>query len=138
MVRMSDGKTGWVPPMPEERERALEALERLRRWREQILAERGGRYFTSAAEVIRELRDERDREFDALLDARAVPMTQPADSTVPDLPPLSPEERRRMLAAVERSRRRHAELLAARGGQLFPDSVNDIAELRAERERELS
>jgi hypothetical protein len=65
-------------------------------------------------------------------------MTQPADAAVPDLPPLSPEERRLMLAAVERSRRRHAELLAARGGQLFPDSVNDIAELRAERERELS
>jgi hypothetical protein len=69
MVRMTDSRKEWVPRSPEEYERALEALARLRRWHEQILAERGGRYFTSAAEVIRELREERDQELDALLDA---------------------------------------------------------------------
>jgi hypothetical protein len=62
MVRMIDSKSRREPPTPEERERALELLERIRLRREEMLAARGGRYFTSAAEVIRELRDEGEED----------------------------------------------------------------------------
>ena len=64
MVRLSvNGKP--LPPLtPEEREWGREALERIRLFRAKLLAERGGQYFTSAAEVIRELRDELDADSD--------------------------------------------------------------------------
>ena len=65
-------------------------------------------------------------------------MVRMSDSEVKRLEPLAPEERERALAAVERIKRRHAELLAARGGRLFPDSVHELHELRSEREQELS
>ncbi|SRR5712692_4437442 len=53
------------------------------------------------------------------------------------LEPLTPEERERGLAAVERARRLQAEMLAKRGGQLFSPSWEILAELRDERSREL-
>jgi len=61
MVRMSDsGMKRLEPPTEEERRRALEALDRIEARHKQLLAERGGRWFPSAAEVIRELRDEQE------------------------------------------------------------------------------
>lgn len=54
------------------------------------------------------------------------------------IPPLTPEEQRQGLAAVERSRKRHAETLAQRGGEPFPPSWEIINELRDERSRSLA
>lgn len=53
------------------------------------------------------------------------------------LPPPMPEERRWALAALERIKQRRAVLLAANAEELFPNSADEIAELRAERDAEL-
>jgi hypothetical protein len=47
-------------------------------------------------------------------------------------PPPTPEERQQARAARERLHQWRGEILAARGGRLFPNSANDLAELRAE------
>lgn len=63
MVRIRNHELPQLPtPTAEDRMAALETLERLRRWREEVLAARGGRYFTSAADLIRELREEEDHD----------------------------------------------------------------------------
>jgi excisionase family DNA binding protein len=51
--------------------------------------------------------------------------------------PITPEERRQGLAAVERARRSQAEQLAKRGGVPYPSSWELINELRDERSRQL-
>lgn len=48
---------------PEEKQRGLEALERTRRHRKEILARRGGAPFPSSVEIIHEMREERDRQL---------------------------------------------------------------------------
>lgn len=48
---------------PEERKRGLEAIERLKRMREEMRAERGGKPFSPSSELIREMREERTREI---------------------------------------------------------------------------
>ena len=59
MVRMSDGKsTRLPPPTPEERERALKALDELEQLHKELLADRGGRPFPTAVAVLCELRGE--------------------------------------------------------------------------------
>ena len=55
-----------------------------------------------------------------------------------NLHPLSDTDQRRLLAAVVRSRHMLKEMLAARGGKLFPSSDELISDLREERARELS
>jgi hypothetical protein len=50
----------------------------------------------------------------------------------------SDEERNRGMVALARMMRRHATLLAANGGALYPDSAVEIADLRAEKESEQS
>ena len=57
MIRIRNTTTPLPPSTAEERARALEALDRLRRRRERLPAERGGEFFPSAADVIRELRE---------------------------------------------------------------------------------
>jgi hypothetical protein len=54
-----------VPPLltPEEEERALAALARMRQSREALLKERGGRLYRPAWEDLEELREEREREL---------------------------------------------------------------------------
>ena len=69
-------------------------------------------------------------------DTTGAMMTRQADTHI--LPPLTPEERDRTLAVLERLRNLRAELLAVRGGKLFPSSGRDLDELRAEREGELA
>ena len=64
-------------------------------------------------------------------------MVRMSESTMRRLPPPTPEERERAWAALERIKRRHAELLAANGGELFPNSADEIAALHAERDAEL-
>ena len=64
-------------------------------------------------------------------------MTRQAGTDIQRLPPLTSEERERALAALERIRRRHAELLGARGGRFFPISTEIIRELREERDSDL-
>ena len=53
------------------------------------------------------------------------------------VPPLADEERARTLALLERLRRERADELRRRGGRLFRSSGEILAELRAERAREL-
>lgn len=48
---------------PEEQERARLAMERARKGREKLLAERGGRLFPNSAEVLHELREQRSRDL---------------------------------------------------------------------------
>lgn len=50
---------------------------------------------------------------------------------------LSPEEVAQGLAAMDRAERHAKELQARRGGQPFPDSVDTIREMRAERDRQV-
>ncbi len=64
-------------------------------------------------------------------------MVRLSDASYERSPSPTPEERDHALAALDRIRRRHAELLAARGGVPFPSAVEVLAELRAERERDL-
>lgn len=52
-------------------------------------------------------------------------------------PPPTDEELAQARIALATIRRVHAELLAARGGKLFPDSAGELAALRAERDAEL-
>ena len=52
------------------------------------------------------------------------------------LQPPTPEERQQMRVALERLQRRRDQLLAARGGKLFPDAGREVAEMRAERDAE--
>lgn len=62
MVRIVDG-SGSISPLTQEERRTMgETLERIRARRERMLQERNGRYFPSAAEVIRGLREEQDGE----------------------------------------------------------------------------
>ena len=59
MARLSEsGLKRSPPPTPEERERALAALADLRRLHQELLAARGGKFFPSSVEVLRELRGE--------------------------------------------------------------------------------
>ena len=53
-------------------------------------------------------------------------------------PPLTAEQRRRGLAAIEEARRFQAELLAARGGRLFEPAWELLHDSREERSRQLS
>ena len=62
MVRISESGKPLPPPTPEERERALAALDRIEERHRRWLAARGGRYFPSAVEVLREIRGEEDEE----------------------------------------------------------------------------
>ncbi len=52
--------------------------------------------------------------------------------------PLTAEERRKGLAALEAAERFAAVLRKRRGGQLFPDSEEVVREMREERARKLS
>lgn len=52
-------------------------------------------------------------------------------------PKLTPEQQRQGFAALEAARKLQAELLAERGGELFPPSWELINELRDERSRQL-
>jgi excisionase family DNA binding protein len=51
---------------------------------------------------------------------------------------LTPEEVERGLAAMDRAELHAQELLAARGGELFPDSAEVIHRMRQERTRQLT
>src|SRR5690348_7179539 len=51
------------PRTPEERERALAALEQARILRDELLRRRGGRLFPSSGKILDELRAEREREL---------------------------------------------------------------------------
>lgn len=62
-------------------------------------------------------------------------MVKEAETTGIVREPLSDEEQAQGFAALERSRRRHAELLAARGGLLYPPGAEDLRAIREERER---
>jgi hypothetical protein len=55
-----------------------------------------------------------------------------------DFPLLTPEEKQQTMEAMDRARRRAAEIRARRGGKLFPNSWETLAELRDERTRQLS
>jgi excisionase family DNA binding protein len=48
---------------PEEKERALEAMDRLKELRKRIFEERGGKLFPPSWETINEMRDERTRQL---------------------------------------------------------------------------
>ena len=50
---------------------------------------------------------------------------------------LTPEEKQRGLEALERAQRHRKELLAQRGGEPFPDSLEIIHQMREERDRQL-
>lgn len=50
---------------------------------------------------------------------------------------LTPEEKQRGLEAMERIRKLNEEILARRGGEPFPDSLEIIHKMREERTREL-
>ena len=64
VVRVTDTKTSRLPPhTPQEREQALAALDRIRRRRARMLAARAGKFFPSATEVIRELREESEQDL---------------------------------------------------------------------------
>ncbi|MBI4317288.1 MAG: helix-turn-helix domain-containing protein [Chloroflexi bacterium] len=52
--------------------------------------------------------------------------------------PLTVEERRKALVALEAAERFSAELRRRRGGELFSDSAEIVREMREERARELS
>ena len=65
-------------------------------------------------------------------------MVRMSDSTMRRLPPPTPDERERARAALERIKRRHAKLLAANGGKLLSKSADEMTEVRAERDAELS
>lgn len=52
---------------PEERQRGLEAIERLKQLRAEMLAARGGKPFSPSSELIREMREERTRELSELV-----------------------------------------------------------------------
>jgi excisionase family DNA binding protein len=54
------------PLTPEERRRGLEVAAQLKQLRRDLLAKRGGRPFSSGAELIREMRDQRTRELSDL------------------------------------------------------------------------
>lgn len=63
MVRMSDSTMAQARlPTDEERARARAARERLRRWRAEVLAIRGGRLFPNSAEDLADLRGETNLE----------------------------------------------------------------------------
>ena len=56
-----------IPPLTEEeRQRGLDALERIDALQEKMLADRGGGPFPSSVELIREMREERSRQLDEL------------------------------------------------------------------------
>ncbi len=64
--RIVELRPGERPPerlTPEEKERGLEALARLRRLHERMRAELGDRPMTPSWEILAELRDERSRQF---------------------------------------------------------------------------
>jgi excisionase family DNA binding protein len=70
---------------------------------------------------------------------------RPASATIevrPDgslvIPPMTPEEQRQALAAIERSRKRQAEMLAERGGVPFSPSWELLNEARDQRSRDLA
>jgi excisionase family DNA binding protein len=73
----------------------------------------------------------------ALTPARTTINEKPVESWATRLGPLTEEERKKMLAAVEASRKRLAEQLEQRGGQPFPPSWEIIREMREERLRQL-
>ncbi|MBI2863436.1 MAG: helix-turn-helix domain-containing protein [Chloroflexi bacterium] len=54
-----------------------------------------------------------------------------------ELGPLTSDERKKMLAAVEAAKRLHADQLKRRSGIPFPSSADMLDELREERMREL-
>ena len=62
MVRICENGKPLPPLTDEERERALEALDRIEERHRRLLAARGGRYFPSAVEVLWEIRGEEDDE----------------------------------------------------------------------------
>ncbi len=64
------------------------------------------------------------------------PFTAPLPA--PEIRPPTPEEWERGLAAMERAERLSAEILARRGGELFPPAWETLAEPRDERTRQLS
>ena len=59
------GNQKWEPRRltPEEKERALEAMDRLKELRKRIFEERGGKLFPPSWEAINEMRDERTRQL---------------------------------------------------------------------------
>lgn len=63
MVRINDSSLNGRPaPTKAERTRALEAIARIERRHAEMLAARGGRFFPSAVEVVREIRGDTDEE----------------------------------------------------------------------------
>jgi len=63
-------------------------------------------------------------------------VTQPVDRDAPGVP-KTPAQLQRALDALELGRQIREELLAARGGRLFPSAGRDLDQIRAGRTREL-
>jgi excisionase family DNA binding protein len=62
---------------------------------------------------------------------------RPIYTSLADIPPLTDEEVRRGLEALERTRRFREKMLRERGGKPFSSSVDIIQEMREERSRQL-
>lgn len=62
---------------------------------------------------------------------------EPAIDARAEIRRLTPEEKQRGLAAMERAQELRQQILAQRGGKLFPPSWKTLNELRDERTRQL-
>lgn len=96
-----------------------EGIEKLRQFQEQLLKEGGGIPFEDSVELIRQMREERDRELgiadeDGGIEAR----------------PLTPEFLAKVLDV-------HEEIRQSTNGRIFEDSTELIRQMREERTREL-
>lgn len=132
---------------PEEVERRLAALDRAREVSKQIRArqEASGIMTPESWELINEGRDERTRQLmgedDPEFDAFDIGPVAAMIVHSPDRPvrrPLTPDEQQGMLAALERAKRTSARIQERSGVDVFPPSWPIIAEMRAERTRQLN
>ena len=78
----------------------------------------------------------RARDVAGLIDPRSIQSgnpNRPNGEEAIAIPPLSDKEQQQILAAVEDARRHQAEILAQRGGRIFPNSAELIREEREKR-----
>jgi len=98
-----------------------EAIERLRRLREQIAQEHNGQFFEDSAELLRQQREERTQELDA--EHHDISYNKEGK-------PLTREKLEHVLKVRE-------QIIASTSGYTFDDSTELIRQMRDERTREL-
>lgn len=121
-------------PTGDSDKRLAELIDLARRHDAEALAVIGGPRPPTAVEDLRDMRDFGDYGYPVTAWRRGGAEIGHWPNGFPDIPPLSEAESEHMGLLLDDLRRLRAELLAERGGQVFPPAGEDLDALRAEAE----